>query len=135
MMPAATDIDSYIAQFPKPVQDKLRELREAIQKAAPAATEGIKYAMPTFMLHGNLVHFAAFSNHIGFYPAPQGITEFEKELSPYKSGKGSVQFPLDQPVPLKLVTKIVKFRVAQHLDKVKAKEAMRAAGKKERVRP
>jgi uncharacterized protein YdhG (YjbR/CyaY superfamily) len=127
MMPAAAHIDAYIAQFPKPIREKLQELRETIQKAAPGATEGIKYAMPTFMLHGNLVHFAAFKNHIGFYPAPQGIKEFEKELSVYKSGKGSAQFPLDKPLPLKLVTKIVKFRVAQHLDKVQAKKGTKAA--------
>jgi len=90
-------------------------MREAIQKAAPEAEEAISYAMPTFKLNGNLVHFAAYQNHVGFYPVPSGMKEFEKELSVYKSGKGSAQFPHDQPLPLALVTKIVKFRVKENL--------------------
>src|SRR4051812_20490774 len=118
----AETIEEYIASFPKDIQKLLKEMRTTIQKAAPKAEEAIKYAMPTFVLNGNLVHFAAFKNHIGFYPAPQGIEEFKKELSKYKGAKGSVQFPLDQPLPLSLVTKIVKFRVAMNTEKTKAKK-------------
>ena len=113
----AESIDAYIAAFPDEVQVLLEQVRATIHKAAPEAKEAIKYAIPTFTLKGNLVHFAAFKNHIGFYPAPTGMKEFEKELSVYKTGKGSVQFPLDQPMPLGLITKIVKFRVKQQLEK------------------
>jgi uncharacterized protein YdhG (YjbR/CyaY superfamily) len=112
-------IDAYIAGFPENVQEILQQIRKTIQKAAPDAKEAISYAMPTFKLNGNLVHFAAYKNHIGLYPAPQGIEAFKKELSVYKGAKGSVQFPLDQPMPLALITKIVKFRVAQSLEKKK----------------
>jgi len=112
--PAATNIDDYIAGFPKNIREKLQAIRATIQKAAPEAKEAIKYAMPTFVLNGNLVHFAAFTHHIGFYPAPTGIAEFSKELSAYKGGKGSVQFPLDQPIPLTLIRKIVQFRVKKN---------------------
>jgi uncharacterized protein YdhG (YjbR/CyaY superfamily) len=118
----AETIDEYIASFPKEIQKLLKEMRTTIQKAAPKAEEVIKYAMPTYVLNGNLVHFAAFKNHIGFYPAPEGIEEFKKELSKYKGAKGSVQFPLDQPLPLSLVTKIVKFRVAMNMEKMKTKK-------------
>jgi len=118
----AETIDEYIASFPKEIQKLLKEMRATIKKAAPKAEEAIKYAMPTYVLNGNLVHFAAFKNHIGFYPAPQGIEEFKKELSKYKGAKGSVQFPLDQPLPLSLVTKIVKFRVAKNMEKAKTKK-------------
>ncbi|SFW87007.1 iron chaperone [Chitinophaga sancti] len=109
-----TTVDAYIATFPAEVQTLLQQVRNTIQQAAPDATEAIKYAMPTFVLNGNLVHFAAFKQHIGFYPAPTGIKAFEKELSPYKQGKGSIQFPLDQPLPLDLITKIVRYRVKQN---------------------
>ncbi len=115
----AENIDDYIAGFPAPVQMLLEEVRATIKKAAPGATEAIKYAMPTFILNGNLVHFAAFKNHIGFYPAPIGMTAFEKELAAYETGKGSVQFPLDQPMPLALISRIVKYRVAKNMEKVK----------------
>ena len=121
-MQAAENIDAYIAGFPKDIQQKLQDVRATIQKAAPKATEAIKYAIPTFVLNGNLVHFAAFKNHIGFYPASTGIAEFKKELSAYETGKGSVQFPLDKPLPLKLIATIVKFRVAQNLEKAEAKK-------------
>lgn len=114
-------IDAYIASFPEPVQKKLQQVRGAIQKAAPDAKETIKYAMPTFTLNGNLAHFAAFQHHIGFYPAPTGIEAFQKELSPYKTGKGSIQFPLDQPMPLELIKKMVEFRAKENLDKKKLK--------------
>lgn len=107
-------IDEYISTFPKPVQSLLQQVRQTIHKAAPEAEEAISYAIPTFKLNGNLVHFAAFKNHIGFYPAPTGLKEFEKDLSPYMQGKGSVQFPLDQPLPMALITKIVKFRAEQN---------------------
>ena len=115
------DIDEYIAGFPKDIQKVLEQVRATIKKAAPGAEEAIKYAMPTFTLHGNLVHFAAFKNHIGFYPAPTGIEEFKKELSVYEAGKGSVQFPLDKAMPLNLITKIVKFRIKKNLEKKKTK--------------
>lgn len=113
----ARDIDDYIAGFPADVQQVLQEVRATIRKAAPEAEETIKYQIPTFTLNGNLVHFAAFQNHIGFYPAPGGIEAFKEELSRYKGAKGSVQFPLKQPMPLALISRIVKFRVKQNLEK------------------
>src|SRR5512135_2967730 len=107
-------IDDYIAMYPKDVQHILQKMRQTIQKAAPMATEAISYRMPTFKIQGkNLVHFAAFSHHIGFYPIPSGITTFQKELSVYKQGKGSVQFPFDKPIPHDLVKRIVEFRVKE----------------------
>ena len=117
----AANIDDYIAGFPKDIQKMLEEIRATISKAAPDAEEAIKYAMPTFTLNGNLVHFAAFKNHIGFYPAPMGIEAFKKELSVYKGAKGSVQFPLDKPLPLTLISKIVQYRVKKTLETAKAK--------------
>lgn len=113
------NIDSYIRTFPKDVQVLLQQLRETIQKAAPEAEETISYQMPTFTLNGNLVHFAAYKKHIGFYPAPSGLTEFQNEISKYKHSKGAVQFPLDQPLPLGLIERIVKFRVRENLKPVK----------------
>lgn len=110
-------IDEYIAGFPNDVQRKLQQVRETIKKAAPDAEETIKYAMPTFTLNGNLVYFAGFKNHIGFYATPKGNEAFQKELSAYKQGKGSIQFPLDQPMPLDLITKMVKYRVEENLGK------------------
>ena len=95
----------------------LGQMRATIKKAAPQAEEKISYAMPIFFLNGNLVHFAGYKNHIGFYPAPSGISAFNDELSKYKGAKGSVQFPLDEPLPLVLITKIVKFRVKENLEK------------------
>lgn len=116
------NIDEYIAGFPEDIKKILEKLRATIKKAAPEAEETIKYRMPTFTLKGNLVHFAAFKNHIGFYPAPTGIDSFKKELSAYKGAKGSVQFPLDKPLPLSLITRIVKFRVKENLEKTKQKQ-------------
>lgn len=110
-----TSIDEYIASFPPNVQEKLEQMRTTIRAAAPDAVEKISYQMPTFALKGNLVHFAAYENHIGFYPTPSGIEQFKDELAVYKSAKGSVQFPLDQPLPLDLVRRIVEFRVAENL--------------------
>jgi uncharacterized protein YdhG (YjbR/CyaY superfamily) len=106
-------VDEYIAGFPRDVQAILRQVRATIKKAAPDAEEAIKYRVPTFVLNGNLVHFAAFKNHVGFYPTPSGIKEFKDELAPYESAKGSVQFPFDEPMPLKLIERIVKFRVRE----------------------
>ena len=114
-------IDEYIAGFPKNVQEILEQVRATIKKAAPGAEEKINYGIPTFILNGNLVHFGGFQNHVGFYPTPSGTEAFEEELSVYKSGKGSVQFPLDQPMPLNLISRIVKFRVLQNSKNVKAK--------------
>ncbi|MDO9044989.1 MAG: DUF1801 domain-containing protein [Methanobacteriaceae archaeon] len=108
-------IDEYIAEFPEDIQEILEKMRKVIQKAAPEAEEAISYGMPTFKLHGNLVHFAAYKNHIGFYPAPSGIEKFKEDISEYKSSKGAVQFPLDKPVPYDLVEKMVIFRVKENL--------------------
>lgn len=116
-------IDEYIALFPKDIQKILEELRATIKAAAPDAKEKISYQMPTFDLYGNLVHFAAHKNHIGFYPTPSGIDAFKNELSVYEGAKGSVQFPLDKPLPLKLIRKIVKFRVAENVEKAKIKSS------------
>lgn len=113
------DIDSYIASFPEETRKLLQQLRITISKAAPEAKETINYGMPTFALKGNLVHFAAFESHIGFYPTPSGIEAFKKELSGYEGAKGSVQFPLSKPIPFDLISKIVKFRVKENLKKVK----------------
>jgi uncharacterized protein YdhG (YjbR/CyaY superfamily) len=115
------NIDEYIALFPKEIQSLLQQMRATIKAAAPEAVEKISYQMPTFFLNGNLVHFAAFKSHIGFYPVPTGIEKFKKELSIYKTTKGAVQFPLDKPLPLTLITKIVKFRVAENLRKTEEK--------------
>ena len=117
------DIDEYISGFPKEVQKLLEEVRDIISKTAADAKEAISYGIPTFKLNGkNLVHFAAFKNHIGFYATPTGHEAFEKELSKYKQGKGSVQFPLDQPMPLELISKIVKYRVQRTIEKSRGKK-------------
>jgi uncharacterized protein YdhG (YjbR/CyaY superfamily) len=122
------NIDEYIAGFPPDVQEILEKIRMTIRKAAPDAQEIINYGIPTFTLNGNLVHFAGFKNHIGFYPTPSGIEKFKKELSVYEGAKGSVQFPLDKPMPLGLIGKIVMFRVKENLESAAAK------GKKKRER-
>lgn len=112
-----TEIDQYIATFPKKVQARLTEIRQLVKSAAPNAIETISYQMPTFKLNNqNLVHFAGYKSHIGFYPVPSGIEKFKKELSIYKQGKGSVQFPLDKPLPLQLISNIVEFRVKENLE-------------------
>jgi len=111
---APQTIDAYIAVFPDNVQATLQHIRQTIHAAAPEATEAIAYGMPTFRLHGNLVHFAAFKNHIGFYPVPSGMAAFQEELSAYKQGKGSVQFPLDKPIPYDLIRRITCFRVDEN---------------------
>lgn len=111
---AASTIDEYLRDFPPDVRARLAQLRDTIRQAAPNATERISYRVPTFYLNGNLVHFAAFAHHIGLYPGPSGIAKFRKELAAYKSAKGSVQFPHDEPLPLDLVAKIVRFRVNEN---------------------
>ena len=114
-------IDEYIAGYPKNVQEILEKIRSTIREAAPEAEETINYQIPTFTLKGNLVHFAAFTKHIGFYPTPSGIEKFKQELSGYESAKGSVQFPLDKPIPYALISQITKFRVKENLEKAAAK--------------
>ena len=116
---SAKDIDEYITGFPSAVQVILKQIRATIKKAAPGAEEALAYQIPTFVLHGNLVHFAAFKHHIGFYPTPSGIKAFNHELSGYKSAKGSFQFPLDEPMPLSLIDRIVRFRVDEATAKSK----------------
>lgn len=120
------NIDEYIAGFPRDVQAMLEQVRTAIRRAAPGAEEAIKYRIPTFVLNGNLVHFAAFKKHVGFYPTPSGIKTFKDELRSYQSAKGSLQFPLDRPVPLGLIKKIVAFRVRE----VRARSAEQKAKKR-----
>ena len=120
-LPSPKDIDQYIATFPDDIQERLQKLRSTISKAAPEAEETINYQMPTFKLKGNLVHFAGYKNHIGFYPAPSGIAHFKKELSAYKNAKGSVQFPHTQAIPYDLISKILAFRVMENLEKAEAK--------------
>ena len=115
--PEPKSIDEYVAAFPPGVRKLLEVVRRAIQEAAPGAGQAIKYRMPTFTLYGNLVHFAACARHVGFYPAPSAIEKFRKELSAWKGAKGSVQFPLDEPMPLALIGRIVRFRVKEQLER------------------
>ena len=120
-------MDEYIDSFPEDVQRILNELRQSIKEAAPQAEETINYQIPTFALNGNLVHFAAFEHHIGFYPTPSGMEAFKKELSQYKGAKGSVQFPIDQPMPLSLIRRIVEYRVKENVERNQKKKS---SGKK-----
>lgn len=115
------NIDEYIAGFPSDMQKILGKMRSTIRKAAPGAEEAIKYQIPTFTLKGNLVHFAAFKKHVGFYPAPTGIEKFKKELSVYEGGKGTIKFPLGKPIPFDLISRIVKFRVKENLERAAAR--------------
>jgi len=117
-----TNIDEYIAGFPQSVQETLHKLRAIVREAAPDAEEALKYRIPTFVQHENLVHFAAFENHVGFYPTPSAIETFKNELKGYKSAKGSVQFPHEQPVPFALIKKMVQFRVDEIQSKMAAKK-------------
>lgn len=119
------NIDEYIAGFPPDVQEVLQKVRATIREVAPDAGETINYGIPTFTLNGNLVHFAGFKNHIGFYPTPTGIEEFKEELSAYKVSKGSVQFPLDQKIPYALIRKVVKFRVKENQERAGNKKQKR----------
>ncbi len=119
------DIDSYIATFPEDVQVLLEQIRTAIKTSAPKAEEVISYGMPAFKLHGMLVYFAGYKQHIGFYPTASGIAAFKDELSKYKNAKGSVQFPIDKPMPVALIKKMVKFRVKENLEKAKLKKQLK----------
>ena len=116
-----SNIDEYIACFPEDTQKILEQLRTVIRKAAPDAKETISYGIPTFTLNGNLVHFAAYKNHIGFYPAPSGIEAFKTELSSYDTSKGTIRFPINKPLPFNVISNIVKFRVLVNLEKAKSK--------------
>ena len=116
-------IDEYISMFPEDVRTILKNLRQTIREAAPEAQETINYQIPTFTLNGNLVHFAAFKNHIGFYPTPTGMEAFKDELSAYQGAKGSVQFPIDQPLPLPLIRRIVEYRVKENLERKSKKKS------------
>jgi len=120
-MAKAKNVNEYIAGFPKDIRGILEKLRTTIKKAAPGAEELINYGVPAFRLNGNLVFFAAHKNHIGFYPAPSGIEAYKKELAAYEGAKGSVQFPIEKPLPFGLITKIVRFRVKENLEKATAK--------------
>lgn len=117
-----TTIDQYIAEFPEEIQSILEQIRTTIKKTAPAAKEAMKYGMPTFVYEGNLVHFAAFKNHFGFYPAPSGIEAFDKQTSQYKAGKGTLQFPIDQPIPYDLIVQIVQYRLQENEAKAALKK-------------
>ena len=121
-MKSSRDIDEYIARFPSDVRKILERVRRTIRKAAPEAEEAISYQIPTFKLKGNLVHFAAWKEHIGFYPTSSGIRKFKKELSAYEGAKGTVKFPMDEPMPLDLIARIVKFRVRENLERAAAKK-------------
>jgi uncharacterized protein YdhG (YjbR/CyaY superfamily) len=116
------NIDEYIAGFPESVRAILKEMRATIRKAAPQATEKISYQIPTFFLKGNLVHFGAFKDHISFFPTSSGIEKFKHELSVYEKSRGTVRFPMDQPIPLDLIAKIVRFRVQENLEKAGSKK-------------
>jgi uncharacterized protein YdhG (YjbR/CyaY superfamily) len=118
---APQNIDDYIAGFPHDAQEILQKVRATIREAAPEAEEAIKYGIPTFTLKGNLVHFGAYKAHIGFYPTPTGIDKFQDELSAYESSKGAVKFPLDKPFPFDLISRIVRFRVAENLQRAEAR--------------
>lgn len=123
------NIDEYIAGFPTDVQEILQEIRTTIRRAAPGAEEKISYQIPSFAWHGNLIHFAAFKKHIGLYPAPRGVAEFKEELSAYEGGKGTLQFPLDKPVPFDLIRRIVQFRMEENLEVAKTKTKTKAKSK------
>ncbi len=114
-----SEIDEYIGKFPKETRDMLEQIRSAVKKAAPGAEEVISYKMPAFKLNGILVWFAAFKDHIGFFPTADSIKEFQKELIKYETSKGTIRFPLDKKIPLSLISRIIKFRVKENLNKKK----------------
>jgi uncharacterized protein YdhG (YjbR/CyaY superfamily) len=118
-MNKSVNIDEYISNFPENIQEKLKNIRRVIKEAAPQAQEAISYGMPAFKLNGNLVYFAAFKDHIGFFPTSSGVSAFKKELLPYGTSKGTIRFPLDKPIPFELIKKIVKFRINEALSKDK----------------
>lgn len=119
---ASGEVDEFIARYPADVQKVLQKIRGIIREVAPEAKETINYGIPTFTLNGNLVHYSALTNHIGFYPTPSGIEKFKKELSKYEGAKGSVKFPLDEPIPYELIRKITEFRVKEQQAKAKKKK-------------
>ncbi|HQR93447.1 MAG TPA: DUF1801 domain-containing protein [Sediminibacterium sp.] len=128
-MKTAENIDSYIALFPSNVQKSLKHLRKLIKKLVPTATEAIKYGMPTFVLQGNLVHFAAYQHHIGFYPAPDVITHFENQLKPFQTSKGAIQFPINEPLPYELIEQMVIYRLKIHQQKLDLKDLAKKSKK------
>ena len=132
-MVSAQNMDSYIAKFPAKVQASLKKLRKLIQQLVPDATEDIKYGMPTFVLQGNMVHFAAYQHHIGFYPAPAVIVQFEKQLKGYKTSKGAIQFPIDEPLPFELITSMVKYRLKLHQESLAIKEMTKSKKTKKTI--
>ena len=121
----AKNVDEYIAGFPKETQKLLKQVRATIRKAVPKAQETIKYGMPAYVYHGNLVYFAGYKNHIGFYPVPSGDASLKKEILEYKTGKGSIQFPLEKPMPLELIRKMIDFRIHENLQKKRGREDRR----------
>ena len=127
---APENIDDYIEGFPPKVQKILEKIRKTIQKAAPGAEEAISYRIPTFKLNGNLIHFAAYEHHIGLYPAPRGVKEFEEEMARYEGGKGTVRFPLDESIPYDLITRITKYRVLKNVEAGAAKSKKPGASAK-----
>ena len=135
------DIDEYIEAFPSNVQKILQKIRKTIQKAAPDAAEAISYAIPTFKLNGNLVHFAAYPNYIGLYPAPRGVQEFKEDMARYEGGKGTARFQLDQPIPYELIARIVTFRVGKNMEmaggkrRAAKKQTKKSAAAKKRTAP
>jgi len=128
-------IDQYIAQFSKKQQEILQDVRNCIRAAAPKAEEAIKYQMPTFCLHGNLIHFAICKNHLGVYPTPSAILHFAQELLPYKTSKGAIQFPLSEKIPLALIKKITKFRVQEMVQKNASKNEAHHGKTARRIKP
>ena len=122
-MRSSAEVDNYISRFSTETRKVLEEMRSTLKLAAPKADEVMSYGIPTLTLGGNLVHFGAFKNHIGFYPGSSGVAAFQEELSVYKGAKGSIQFPMDKPLPLDLITRIAKFRVEENLAKLLAKSA------------
>ncbi len=124
-----TTIDEYIADFPRDVRPLLEKVRAAIRKAAPDAEEAIKYMMPTFVLKGNLIHFAGYNHHIGIYPGPRPIEQFKDELSKYETSKGTVRLPLDKPIPVGLISKITKFCVKRNLERAVSRKAAKEKAK------
>lgn len=128
VLPAATTIDEFIAQYPPSTQQILQKMRSVIHEAAPEAGETIAYGIPTFTLHGYLVHFSAYKNHIGFYPAPSGIEQFKEALLKYQKGKGTIQFPIDQPIPYDLVREVTLYRVGENVRKAMEKKGKKKSG-------
>lgn len=126
------DVEAYLYQFPKEVQSLLKQLRKTIQSAAPKAEEYISYQMPAYKYYGMLVFFAGYKNHIGFYPGKSGITAFVNEITNYKFAKGSIQFPLDKPLPIRLITRIIKYRVQENEVKNELKQIKKSPAKKQK---